>query len=139
MRMDEKKLEGVDQFIHGVTVLLGIFPLCYGILTIVFGDPLWNGAPTYGTALSVPASPESWGVIAILAGLAILTGEYTKNHTVILAGCSVQSVWCMFFAIAFLVDSAQQQISFGLPGTLIYTVTGTLMITRARLAWAWRQ
>lgn len=133
-----RQIAEAEAFIRGVTTLLGVFPIGYAILTFCFGDPLWAGAPTYDTANSVPHAPESWGVVAVCAGVLILVGEYTRHHRLIVAGAGVQSVWCLFFSVAFLTDSLDKHISFGLPGTWVYFIFAALLVARARLAWVWR-
>lgn len=133
-----RQIAEAEAFIRGVTTLLGVFPIGYALLTFCFGDPLWAGAPTYDTANSVPYAPESWGVVAICAGCLILLGEYMRRHVLIVAGALVQSVWCLFFAVGFGVDSVNHHVPFGLPGTWVYFTIAALMVVRARLAWAWR-
>ncbi|OZD74904.1 hypothetical protein CH273_25810 [Rhodococcus sp. 05-339-2] len=118
-------------FARSVTVVLGALAIGYGTLTFTFGAALWSGpSHVYGTALTVPYAPQSWGVVAIVAGVLVVTGQLASRHRVVVAGAAVMILWFLFFAISFLFDVVNSGNPFGAPGVLVYTLLCVLMVLR---------
>lgn len=132
MTGDRETVSDLLFFARAVTFVIGAIAIGYGTLTFTFGEALWHGpSAVYGTAQSVPYAPQSWGLVAILAGLCVVIGQWTGVHRVIIAGAAVMAAWFLFFAGAFLTDVVQSQLPFGAPGVLIYGALCLLMVLRA--------
>lgn len=130
--MTERYVADLLFFSRAVTFVLGAIALGYGVLTFAFGAALWHGpSPVYGTALSVPYAPQSWGAVAAVAGICVIAGQWTGVHRVILLGTAVMIVWFLFFAGSFALDIAESGTPFGSPGVLIYSALCLLMVLRS--------
>lgn len=119
-------------FSRAVTFVLGAIAIGYGTLTFTFGASLWHGpSPVYGTALSVPYAPQSWGVVAIAAGLCVVVGQWIGQHRIIITGAVSMTLWFLFFAVSFFRDVIKSDLPFGAPGILIYGALCVLMVLRS--------
>lgn len=124
-------------FVHGFTVNMAIIPIGYGILTFVFGAEMWSGA-TYGSAMSVPYAPQSWGTVALALGILIVISERKRLYGLMSVACFLSATWCLIFAFFFLFDCIRHGMSFGAPGVLVYSTIGVAFLSLSRLAWKWR-
>lgn len=113
--------------------LYGVWAIVYGILTFIFGDALWQSR-AYDLAHKIPVAPESWGAVLSIFGIMILYGQFRSKWTISSLGCWLTGVWCYLFAIFFLIDAIRRGEAFGLTGTWIYLILGTLMINRGALS-----
>ncbi|QNJ55345.1 membrane protein [Gordonia phage LittleFella] len=134
------KVDAVVNFVRGITLILGVYPMAYGALTFIFGDALWGSglAPTYLAALEVPWAPESWGTFAATCGIMLIVAELREKHVWLSGACFLQGVWCFTFGVFFIRDCIDNMTSFGAPGALIHLSLGVVYFLRCGLAWIWR-
>ncbi|NIL77589.1 hypothetical protein [Rhodococcus sp. B10] len=119
-------------FARTATLVLGAIAIGYGALTLVFGEALWDGpSHVYGTALSVPYAPQSWGLVAMAAGICVISGQLLDRHRLIIVGATVMVLWFLFFGGSFLFDVVESQSPFGAPGALVYLSLCLLMALRS--------
>ena len=125
-------------YVRGSTQAFIIFPIGYGILTLVFGDELWGAGRLYDAAMVIPFAPESWGVLALVFGILMAIGEFSERKMFLSVGCAMMGIWCYTFAALFLIDCLRYETPFGAPEALLYSVIGTHYWGRSRLALKWR-
>lgn len=132
--MTERGVTDTFFFAQSVTLLLGSVSIGYGILTFAFGPALWDGPGTvYNTAQSVPGAPQSWGLVAIVAGALVVVGQMLNRHKLIATGALLMGLWFLFFAVSFAFDIAGARSPFGSPGVVVYAHLCVLMLLRSRV------
>lgn len=139
--MTDPRIEAGDAFIRRVTAAFAAMAIGYGILTFIFGPRLWGppAAPggLYSTAMTVPGAPQTWGAVAIVAGVLILVGQYRRRYLMLQWGCRVWSTWLFFFAITFTID-AFNGVATANPPAWVYFCLAVVMVIRGELAREWR-
>ncbi|OZF25188.1 hypothetical protein CH296_28010 [Rhodococcus sp. 14-2496-1d] len=129
--MTARSVSDLIFFARSVTVVLGLLAVGYGALTFTFGAALWDGpSHVYGTALTVPFAPQSWGVVAVVAGALVVVGQLGDRHHVVVLGAAVMVLWFLFFAVSFVFDVVESGVPLGSPGILVYTSLCVLMVLR---------
>ncbi|WGH21936.1 membrane protein [Rhodococcus phage Trogglehumper] len=108
--------EDAQEDIRLTTVLLGVFAVGIGASTLLGGEGRWAD-DIYKFALSVPGSPESWGVPILFVGTLILAA-FVGNHPRTLAlGLFLGGAWFVFmgysFAAAFFESSEVSPMATG--------------------------
>lgn len=89
--------------------------IVYGTSIIVGGEDRW-AAPAYKTALTVPGAPATWGAVFLTFGVILLVGVITGRTTPIRVGAGLCALWCMFFAVTFLVETIRNDaVGYGGP------------------------
>lgn len=131
--VNKDKLKALLDYAKGNGIVHGLFAICYGLLTIIFGDELWNG-PVYQNANKLPWAPQSWGLVALLCGVIILYGAYRDRERLVRWGCFFMAVWCFVFASLFLKDFIEYKAALSLPGVISYYHAAFLMINRSVLS-----
>ncbi|AAN01860.1 hypothetical protein SEA_WEST99_18 [Mycobacterium phage West99] len=122
-------------YIRTQTVLFGLLPLFYGILTFVFGDDLWAGGVVYSTALQVPYAPQSWGVAFIVMGLGVIVNAWYRRQRLLVASCMLTALILSMFMVTFLTEVVVSDNLSGLPPGVVYGIFSLSFMNRARLAW----
>ena len=109
-------------------VILGATDLALGLILLLEPDSRVSG-PAFNIAKMVPGGMETWGVVALLIGVAIITRAALDLH----AGyaLTVGGAWHTFFAGA-LVAAAVQSSRFALIGIVSYS---SLMLLHFLAAW----
>lgn len=126
-------LKALLDYARGNGLLHGIFAIIYGTLTFIYGDDLWEG-PAYYNASKIPYAPQSWGAVAMLAGIIIILGSVKGKEKLVKWGCFFMSTWCLFFASLFLKDFIETKMAFILPAAVSYYHAAFLMVNRYVLA-----
>lgn len=134
---------------HGTSILLIIFGVLLGIITVVSNARRWS-APAYQVALEVPGAPESWGWTLLFLGLITLYGylnsrksqiygtvEIRYGFFALTVGMFAMGVWCLFFGITFLLQFFGNN-TVSANGALINTVLAILYIQRSVMYWRGR-
>lgn len=75
----------------------------YGLSLVQGGDPIW-GSRAYRTASAIPWSPESWGVVYMLASVLMFAGMFTGRRGLMVSGLIIGAAWNLFFAASFLTE-----------------------------------
>jgi hypothetical protein len=132
-RLADEHARLVD-FLRTVTILLGLIPTSYGVLTWWFGINLWNGSVVYQTALGVPYAPQSWGAAFLVLGVGVIASSaWGRNRCI--AGFSLATALVLsIFMVTFLAVALRGQHT-ALPPSVVYGVLSLLFLTRAHLAW----
>lgn len=125
-------------FVRTATVLLGLLPLMYGGLTWFYGDSLWAGSLAYGTALSVPWAPQSWGTMFIVVGVVIIGAARRGHRKCIAISTLVGALMLSMFMVTFLTEVFSNGKEGAWPPALVYGVMSLLFLARSRLAWTGR-
>ncbi|AKJ72578.1 hypothetical protein PP301_gp040 [Gordonia phage GMA2] len=126
---------------RGQTLVLGGFGIAYGILTFTFGKRLWwdpsvHVRSVYENALTVPGAPQTWGVISLSLGLAMLVGLKIGSHKVVAVGSWGLALWSFVFCFTFVIDSLDHEWTpVGLPAALILGVFWLLYVLKALNEW----
>lgn len=129
-------------FMDTITMLMGLLPISYGILTVALGQDMWRLSAyrgAYTTALQVPGSPESWGVAFIALGVAVFLALLRMHNTLM--------AWVMLllgglfgaFSSSFAVDAVRYDDPEAWSWVLVYGLIAMAMMARSRLAWVSRQ
>ena len=136
-----EKLRALIDYAKGNAIVHSLFAITYGLITIFFGDELWELGHVYSSAKQVPYAPESWGILAIFCGVIILFGVFRGNfrsdyrgEAMIRVGCLLFSAWCFVFAILFAWDCVKYKTPIGLPGVANYLYMALLVVHRGVLA-----
>lgn len=125
-------------YIRTQTVLFGLLPVLYGILTFWFGDDLWGGSIVYRTALAVPYAPESWGVVFTVLGGGVIVFASWKRQRLLTAWCLATALVLSMFMVTFLTEWVANDNPSGIPPGVVYGVFALSFMNRARLAWTSR-
>lgn len=129
-------------FMDTITMLMGLLPIIYGIITVVVGDDMWRFTDyqgVYTTALKVPGSPESWGVAFMVLGFAVFLALLRMHNT--LMAWVMLLLGCLFgaFASSFAVDAVRYDAPEAWTSVLVYGLIAMGMMARSRLAWVSRK
>lgn len=92
--------EDAQEDVRLTTVLLGVFAVGIGLSTLIGGEGRWAD-DIYEFALSVPGSPESWGVPILLIGVLILVSFYCNNPRRLALGLFLGGAWFVFMGFSF--------------------------------------
>jgi hypothetical protein len=125
-----------EDYIRTQTVLLALLPTIYGALTFVFGDDLWAGSGVYRTALQVPWSPQSWGLLFVTLGLGTIVTARRKMQRTIIGFTLTTALVLSMFMVTFLAEAIGNDAIGALPPAVVYGVFSLSFMNRARLAWA---
>lgn len=126
-------------FIRTSTVLLGLLPVLYGILTWVFGDALWATSPVYRTALTVPLAPQSWGTVFIALGVLTVWFSGHRNHRGSAVVTALTALVLASFMVSFLIEGLRSQTIGVMPPAVVYGIFSVLFLSRSRLSWELRK
>lgn len=126
-------------YIRTQTVMFGLLPVLYGLLTFAFGDDLWSGSVVYRTALSVPYAPESWGVTFVTLGVGVMLFSWTGRQRLLATWSMATALILSMFMVTFLTEWVANDNPSGLPPGIIYAVLAMSFMNRARLAWISRR
>lgn len=121
---------------HGTTILLILFGMVLGLVTVLGGEKRWS-APAFEAALSVPGAPESWGWVLLAASAATLYGYWNSRGIglyLLTFGMFLMGLWFLFFGIAFLVQFIDNN-TVSANGPLISTLLAILYIQRSVMYW----
>lgn len=121
-------------YVRTTTVLLGLLPLMYGVLTWVYGERLWAESGVYTTAMTVPWAPQSWGTVFMGLGAGTVWSAYRDRRRWTIALTLAMALVLSTFMITFLVVAVTGKVS-ALHPALVYGVVSLLFLVRARLAW----
>lgn len=137
---EKRKFGEAYDFIRGMSFLLGLNSLLFGILTFIFGDEVFGSgnAPQYEQILELPWAPESWGTFSAACGVLIIVGAIFDNQRQIGSGCVLMGLWSYTLAVLIAKDCIEHQTSFGVLAVLFFAFVGTAMFGRARLGFNWR-
>lgn len=125
-------------YIRTQTVLLGLLPVFYGLLTFIYGDALWGGSIVYRTALTVPYAPESWGVAFMALGTGVIIFAGVRYQVLLAASCILTALVLSMFMVTFLTEVVLGNNMSGLPPGVVYGIFSLSFMNRARLAWTSR-
>lgn len=125
-------------YIRTQTVLFGLLPVFYGLLTFVFGDALWGGTLVYRTALMVPYAPESWGVAFMTLGAGVILFAGVRRNRLLAFTCLLAALALSMFMVTFLTEVIANGNASGLPPGVVYGIFSLSFMNRARLAWTSR-
>lgn len=125
-------------YIRTQTVLFGLLPVFYGLLTFWFGDDLWGGSIVYRTALAVPYAPESWGVVFTVLGGGVILFASWRRQRALAAWCMLTALVLSMFMVTFLTEWLGNADPSGLPPGVVYGIFSLSFMNRARLAWTSR-
>lgn len=95
-----------------------IFATIVGILILVGGEQRF-GSPSLSAALSYPGAPDSWGVVALVAGLSGLVASYLGRPLYVWWSLMLLSTWATFFAFSF-IESATRDPGAATTGVAVY-------------------
>ena len=126
-------------YVRTSTVMLGLLPFLYGILTWVFGDDLWSTSPVYRTALAVPGAPQTWGTAFIVLGVLTVWFSGHRNHRGTAVVTAMTALVLASFMISFLIEGYRSWTAGALPPAVVYGVFSILFFSRARLSWELRK
>lgn len=141
---DEVVAEGEKRgvYINLQTVLVGLMPALYAVLTFIYGDRLWTfvgidpETGLYGSAFEVPYAPESWGFAFLLTGAAILAlGPFPGLSRYLALACYTSALLFLFFSASFVIDAVQHDVPPGWPPAIAYFMLASHAVNRGRLAW----
>lgn len=131
------RMDRLETFAQAATVLLGLIPTAYGVLTWVYGSELWNDSPVYQTALQTPWAPQSWGAAMLLVGVLVVISGWRSHQKCLLITTAAASLLMATFMSMFVTEFVQHSDREGaLAPAMIYAVISMLFLARARLAWA---
>ncbi|ANA86005.1 hypothetical protein BH766_gp35 [Gordonia phage Demosthenes] len=126
--------------VQDLTGLFGILATASGLSLVIQGEAIW-ALGVYDTAKTLPQSPESWGLIAILAGILMFIGMYWGKHKVMKAGACIAGLWNFFFALSFCDEAYKGNIAWQpvilyfitalVYAVLFYTYKGSNAVQRA--------
>lgn len=121
-------------YVRGSAGLLALLPLLYGAFTWVVGDDLWSGSEIYGTALTVPGSPQSWGTVFILLGASMLYTALRQTYRWVRV-IAVLTAWVLgMFMITFGLEYVLHSNESCLPPALGWGVFALLYMNLWRYA-----
>lgn len=127
-------VKALVDYARGSAILHAMFLIVYGVITFAYRDALWSESRVYDTIGQLPKSPESWGALAVAFGVIILIGVMWANERIISVGCFLGAVWCIVFAITFLIDFIlDKNTPITLVGFSIYVYTALIMLHRVVL------
>ena len=127
-------VKALIDYARGNAILHSAFLIAYGVVTFVYNDTLWSESRVHDTIGQLPKSPESWGALAIFFGVVILIGVLKSNEKIISTGCFLGAVWCLVFAITFIIDFIlDPSTPIALTGFAVYTYTALIMLHRVVL------
>ena len=122
-------LKALTDYARGSAIAHAMFLILYGVITYVHMNTLWVGTRVHDTISQLPYAPKSWGTLSILIGVSIFVGLAKHNERVVGWSCFLGAVWCLVFAVAFLVDYVQDDSPpIALVGALIYTYIAMTML-----------
>ncbi|QHB37322.1 hypothetical protein I5G58_gp020 [Mycobacterium phage BirdsNest] len=131
------RMERLETFAQAATVLLGLIPTAYGVLTWVYGTELWNDSPIYQTALMTPGAPQSWGAAMIIVGALVVTSGWRSHQRCLLITTLLAARLMATFMSMFVTEFIQHTDREGAAApAMVYAVLSMLFLARARLAWA---
>lgn len=125
-------------YIRTQTVLFGLLPAIYGVLTFVFGDELWAGGVVYRTALQIPFAPQSWGVVFLIMGTGTIACAWLNMQMALACVSLATALVLSMFMVTFFTEVVVSHNLSGLPPGVVYMVFSLSFMNRARLAWASR-
>lgn len=126
-------------FTRTATVLLGLLPLIYGGLTWVYGDNLWANVEVYGTALTVPWAPQSWGALFIALGAGTIVSARMGRRRCIAGFTLASALLLAMFMVTFVTEAIKDSSPAALALSTVYGVVSLLFLARSCLAWAGRR
>ncbi|OMB79280.1 hypothetical protein [Mycolicibacterium conceptionense] len=129
-------------FMDTITMLMGLLPILYGVLTVTMGRDMWRfGAyrGAYTTALQVPGSPESWGVAFIVLGLLVFLALLRLHESLMAWVMLALGLLFGAFSSSFAVDAVRYDAPEAWTSVLVYGLIAMGMMARSRLAWVSRQ
>lgn len=126
-------------YIRTSTVLLGLLPFFYGILTWIFGDALWSQSQVYRTALAVPGAPQSWGAAFIAMGVLTVWFSGHRNHRGAAIVTALTALVLASFMVAFLIEGWRSHTIGVMPPACVYGIFSVLFLARSRLSWSLRK
>jgi hypothetical protein len=122
-------------YMRTATVLLGLIPFVYGVLTWSFGINLWSGSVVYQTALGIPGAPQSWGTLFLILGAGVIVASFRGRNKLIGAFALATALILSVFMVTFLAVAIRQGEETALPPSVVYGVLSLLFLNRAHLAW----
>jgi hypothetical protein len=116
----ERKLDpGIAQWtVQALSRVALTFGVLVGSLILMGGEERF-GSAALSAALSYPGAPESWGLVALLAGLAGLVASALARPWGVWWSLMALSVWSFFFATSF-AEAALNNEQTPLTGIAVY-------------------
>lgn len=128
--------EDAQEDVRLTTVLLGLFAVVVGVGTLMGGEGRWAD-DIYQFALTIPGSPESWGIPILVTGVLTVLSYIVGAPKCLALGLFLCGTWFAFigisFAMAFFDSTA---VSF--MATAMAWMFSLLYAQKAWVQWAGR-
>lgn len=128
--------EDAQEDVRLSTILLSLFAVVTGIGTLVGGEGRWAD-DIYEFALTIPGSPESWGIPILLSGTLALFSYFSVMPRLLALGLFLCGIWFLFIGISFaLAFFRSTEVSFMATG--MAWMFAVLYLQKAWVQWAGR-
>jgi hypothetical protein len=109
--------------------IAGAFGVIQGTL-ILASDPSRFTGPSYITLTELPGAPQTWGAVALVAGVLILLGSWGRFWRLKAVGLTLLSAWAFVFSVGIFIAIfvANAPTTGALPYTVIGAWTAMLVL-----------
>jgi hypothetical protein len=117
-RPEDKLDPGVTQWtVQALSRLALVFAALVGSLILLGGEERFS-SPALSAALAYPGAPNSWGLVALGAGVVGLTASALARPRYVWWSLMALSVWSFFFTVSFIQAAVHETAT--LTGIAVY-------------------